>query len=90
MKYQFCRIQRIDGELFFELDDMDRATALDYVNTHRSELQPFAVWGSGYIFGYTAEFNDKDVSLKKTTAILYEHSEHGLIWIEACGRENKR
>lgn len=90
MKYQFCRIQRIDGELFFELDDMDRATALDYVTTHRAELQPFAVWGSGYIFGYTAEFNDRDVSLKKTTAILYEHSEHGLIWIEACGRDGTR
>ena len=84
MIYQFCRIQRIDGELFFELDDMDRSTALDYVNTHRSELQPFAVRGSGYIFGYTAEFDDRDVSLKKATAILYDHSEHGLIWIETC------
>ena len=85
MIYKFCRTQRLDGDLWIELDGMDRATALDYVNTHRSELQPFAVWGSGYIFGYAAEFDDRDVSLKKATAILYDHSEHGLIWIETCG-----
>lgn len=90
MIYKFCRAQRIDGDLWIELDDMDRATALDYVATHRAELQKFAVSGSGYIFGYTAEFDDRDVSREKATAILYEHSEHGLIWIETCGKDGAR
>ena len=90
MIYKFCRTQRLDGDLWIELDDRDRAAALDYVTTHRAELQPCAVSGSGYIFGYAAEFDDRDVSLKKATAILYDHSEHGLIWLEMCGRDGAR
>ena len=86
MIYKFCRTQRIDGDLWIELDDRDRAAALDYVTTHRAELQPFAVSGSGYIFGYAAEFDDRDISRKKAKAILYDHSEHGLIWLEMCGK----
>ena len=90
MIYEFCRTQRIDGDLWIELDDMDRSAALDYVTIHRAELQPFAVRGSGYIFGYAAEFDDRDISREKAKAILYDHSEHGLIWLETCGKDGAR
>lgn len=80
MIYKFCRAQRIDGDLWIELDDIDRATALDYVKQHKDSLQKFAERGTGFVFGWCAEIDARD----RTRALLYEHKDHGLIWIETC------
>ena len=80
MTYKFCRKERINGDLFIEIDLDDRAAALDYVEHHKDSLQTFADHGTGNIFGYAVE-----VDGSKTRALLYQHPEHGMIWIDVNG-----
>lgn len=77
MIYKFCRKEKVDGDLWIELDDIDKVTALDYVKHNKDSLQTFAYHGTGNIYGYAVQ-----VDGSKTRALLYQHPEHGLIWID--------
>lgn len=77
MQYQFCKQNCGWGE-WIELEFSDRYDVTHWVENHIDELQPFAVYESGNIFGYAVELSEKN----KPTAILYPHKIAQLIWID--------
>ena len=87
MKYQVCWNEigdgdaRVWGGFEFLADSVcTRADALRAVELNLADngIQRFASRRSGSVFGYCVEMDTND----KETAILINHSDAGLIWIE--------
>ncbi len=73
-KYEVCCKDSSFMELLFE----NRDKAASYVKEHIDELQRYSVNSATTVYGYAAELNVKD----KPISILYNHQEHGFIWID--------
>lgn len=58
----------------------DRSTATDYIKQHRS-LYEYIGYDTGNINRLVCVEIDED-NHRKATAALYDHPEHGLIWLE--------
>ena len=58
----------------------DRATAVDYIKEHR-ELYEYIGYNTGNIRRIICVEVD-DENRNKATGALYDHPEHGLIWLE--------
>lgn len=73
--YKFCK----RNCEYLELDFANRYEVTHWVESHMDEIQKFAVYESGHIFGYAVELSDKN---EKPAAILYHHKTAQFIWID--------
>ena len=68
----------ITNEVLEYAQIIDRESAETYISNHKDQFDGIADGGcTGRIFGWCIEYTDNG----KATALLYEHTVYGLIWI---------